>query len=291
MTETVYLNGQYLAKEAAHISPFDRGFLFGDAIYEVTPIYDQVPFRITAHFQRLQRNTAQIGIKLPISFSEFEAIVNTLLQQPNRPEPCLVYFQVSRGTPNQLQRNHRPTADLTPTIFACLQPREVRTESSYAQGFKAILSQDLRWHCTHIKATSLLANILHIQQAQAKQTQEAILHANGHLTEGASSNIFLVQKGTLLTPTTQENILPGITRQYVLELAKKLNIPVKIQPCPLTLLDHCDELLITSSTREVMPIVQVNDHIIGHGTPGPVWQKLFRAYQKHRHLPATVQTP
>jgi D-alanine transaminase len=278
MQELVYLNGKFTPKDQAQISPFDRGFLFGDAIYEGVPIYNQQAFLLESHYQRLTNNLAAIGIKQPLSLTKFTAIAATLATQAKTPENYGVYYQVSRG--NHFNRSHLYPESMQPTVFACLQPTTAASFLNYSQGYNAATALDLRWHCPHIKATSLLANILHLQTSTAQCSKETLLYdPNNNFTEGCSSNVFFVKNGTILTPPTAAKILPGITRAHVSKLAKPLDIVIQETNCNLDLLSTCDEVFITGAYKEIMPIVQVDQTVIGSGKPGPIWKKLFQAYK------------
>ncbi len=275
----VYLNGECISAETASLSPFDRGFLFGDAVYEVIPVYDNKPFRLQAHFERLCDSLNAIGIQPPFDFEHMHTISQQLIDQTDRPETVSLYWQISRGC--DMQRQHIPTDMLKPTQFACLQHRILPDIQRYQQGFKAILQPDIRWHRNEIKTTSILANILLIQQARAAESEEAILYDDDQIIEGASSNVFFLDQDTLYTPQKTHRMLSGITRKYVIEIANKIGLPIQETDCSPEQLRHCSELYITSSTREIMPIIQLDSTPIGNGRVGPVWHTLFEAFQKN----------
>jgi len=279
--QKVYLNGSLRDKESVKISPFDRGFLFGDAVYEVIPVYQQRPFAVDFHYQRLLRNLELIDIKAPFTFDRFISLLHSLINQPCRPDNFAVYLQVSRGDSGS--RSHVISKAMNPTVFAFLQPRELISKDTYRLGCKAILQEDIRWRKSHIKTTSLLANVLHLSQAKKQNASEVLLHDNGVFTEGASSNVFFSISGQLVTPLLSEKIIPGTTRYRVIEVAKKLGIVVKEQLCSLNILNEVDEIILTGGTKELMPIVLLDDKVIGVGKPGPVWHKLFDAYQELFH--------
>lgn len=275
----VYLNGEFLSAETASLSPFDRGFLFGDAVYEVIPVYENRPFRLQAHFERLSDSLNAIGIQPPFDFEHMCTISQQLINQTERPETVSLYWQISRGC--DMQRQHMPSDTLKPTQFACLQDRIAPDIQRYQKGFKAILKPDIRWHHNEIKSTSILANILLVQQARAAQSEETIVYDDDRIIEGASSNVFFLDQGTLYTPRKTHRMLTGITRSYVVEIAGKIGLSVRETDCSLEQLRHCSELYITSSTREIMPIIQVDSNPIGTGHVGPVWHTLFDAFQKN----------
>ncbi|MBM93334.1 MAG: D-amino acid aminotransferase [Legionellales bacterium] len=274
-----YFNGQFLPATTACISPFDRGFLFGDAVYEVIPVYEQQAFKLKEHFERFKQSLSKINLTLPLTFDNMLQITQQLIHQPHSFEAISIYWHISRGS--NFKRTHAPSHEMSPTCFACIQPRIPHTLESYQKGFKAILHADIRWALNEIKSTAMLANVLLSHQAQANDAQETLLHHDGYLVEGASSNLFYMLNGVLRTPPKQPRMLSGITRDYVISVAQHLGLLVNEEPCPIEDLEHCDELYITSSTREIMPITQLGHHPIGSGRVGPNWRGLFQGFQNH----------
>ncbi|RUO47784.1 D-amino acid aminotransferase [Pseudidiomarina aquimaris] len=272
MPESVYLNGEWLAPEAAKVSVFDRGFLFADGIYEVVPVYHGHPFLLEDHLARLERSLAALEIANPGQAFWLDLIQQLLTR--NHSQDALVYIQVTRGA--EAKRSHLPQGPLQPTIFASVSAMPVHWD--VPTPVKVTLLDDIRWLRCDIKSISLLGNIMLKQQAQACGALEPLLHRNGLVTEGASSNYFAVKDGAIYTAPTDHLILPGITRMWVLKLAKELAIPVHEQAFSVADLAQLDELFLTSSSREVQPIGQIDDIIIGQGGCGEITERLVHAF-------------
>lgn len=270
---------EFLPTDATCVSPFDRGFLFGDAVYEVIPVYQHQPFKLKEHFQRFEQSLSKINLTIPLTFKVMTQITQRLIDQPHSFEEVSVYWHISRGS--SLKRTHAPSCEMSPTCFACIQPRTPHTLKSYQKGFKAILHTDIRWALNEIKSTAMLANVLLSHQAQSNGAQETLLHHDGYLVEGASSNVFYMLNDVLRTPPKQPRMLSGITRDYVISVAQHIGLKVIEDPCPIEDLKHCEELYITSSTREIMPITQLGHRCIGSGLVGPNWSRLFKAFRSH----------
>lgn len=274
--KTVYLNGQYLPLHEAKISVLDRGFLFGDGIYEVIPAYSGRLFRLPEHLERLENSLAGIRLNNPHTREEWQNILTPLLDA-NYDQ--YIYLQVTRGCATK--RDHAFPENIQPTVFAMcsnIVPFEGRNA-----GVKAISLDDSRWELCNIKAITLLANILLRQQAVEQECAEAVLVKDGYVTEGAASNIFAVIDGLLITPPKGGSILPGITRDVILEIAEKNNIPYSEEVISLEALKTASEIWLTSSTREIIPVVEFDSEKIADGKPGPVWlhmNQLFQAYKQ-----------
>jgi D-alanine transaminase len=276
--DIVYLNGLYLPASEAKISVFDRGFLFGDSVYEVIPFYHGVGFRLEEHLQRLAYSLNELSIDQPDGLGA----VLTELVEKNGGGHQSVYLQITRGA--GAKRSHVIESGLKPTVFACTQPiRPIYEEGiEKVDGIKVIVTEDLRWKRCDIKANGLLANILVIQKAKAVGAAEALLTHDGQLTEGASSNLFIVEAGVIKTPPLETGILSGTTRSLVLALAKRHNIPLRECAIEYAQLISADEVWISSSTRGVMPVVQVDDHAINDRQKGPVWAQFFEWFIEHQ---------
>lgn len=269
--QLVYLNGNYLPLSEAKISVLDRGFLFGDGIYEVIPIYSGKPLRLEAHLERLTNSLEGIRIKPPLTTVQWEEIIGRLLDGS---EDQYVYLQVTRGV--SPKRDHAfPKDPVSPTIFAMCN----RIAPLPQGGVSAITVQDTRWHRCDIKAITLLANILGRQDAVEQSAAEAILIRDGNAVEGAASNLFIVKHGTIITPPKSPEILPGITRDLVLELATKLGIQTVQRAISAEELSTAEEIWLTSSTREILPVIRLDGVLVGNGNPGGLWHTLMRAYQ------------
>ncbi|CAB0149606.1 D-alanine aminotransferase [Pseudidiomarina piscicola] len=280
MSDLVYLNGEWLAPENAKVSVFDRGFLFADGIYEVIPVYQGRPFLAEHHLARLHNSLTAIGI---VDQGEhfWRALINELIAR-NKLSDALLYFQVTRGA--EAKRSHLPEGQPSPTIFANHSPLSVHWNTP--EPAKVVLCDDIRWLRCDIKSISLLGNIMLKQFAQQHNAIEPILQRNGYITEGASSNYFAVKDGVIYTAPANHLILPGITRMWVLRLAQQLGLTVREEPFPSADLAQLDELFLTSSSREVQPIAQIDDIIIADGRCGPITKQLVEAFHqsKRAHL-------
>ena len=269
--QLVYLNGDYLPLSEAKISVLDRGFLFGDGVYEVIPVYSGKPLRLEAHLKRLTKSLEEIRIAPPLTGAQCEEIIARLLDGT---EDQYVYLQITRGV--SPKRDHAfPKEPVSPTIFAMCNPIAPLPQG----GVSAITVEDTRWHRCDIKAITLLANILGRQDAVEQSAAEAILIRDGNAVEGAASNLFIVKHETVITPPKSPEILSGITRDLVLELAAKLEIEIAERPISETELRSADEIWLTSSTREILPVIRLDGVLVGNGNPGGVWHTLMRAYQ------------
>lgn len=278
---TAYLNGIYLPLDEARISPLDRGFLFGDGIYEVIPCYNGRLFRLKQHLDRMLRSLAAIQLASPHSEAEWARILDGLVQH-NGGGHQSVYLQISRGAPNA--RDHRFPDQCPPTVFAYatrLDDPDTRTLDSET-GIHCITCDDIRWARCDIKAVALLANVLLREQARQAGCDEAILIHNGWVTEGSTSNVFVVSDGEILTPSAGPDILGGITRDLVIELAARHGLPLLESFIDPRLLQQADEIWISSSTRGVRPVVMLDSQPVGNGRPGPVWRKMAEYYAVFR---------
>ena len=272
---TVYLNGQFLPLEDAKISVLDRGFIYGDGVYEVIPVYAHKPFRLAAHLERLENSLAAIRLDNPHTPFGWRKIITELIEK-NSEQNQSVYLQVTRGV---AKRDHGFPKDVPPTIFLMSNPLKPVPQEQIDQGIACISLVDNRWLRCHIKSTSLLANVLLRQEAIDKGAAEALLLRDGFLTEGSASNIFAVIHGVLLAPQKSHLLLPGITCDAVLDLAAAHGIPFETRLISETEMRSADELLLTSSLREVLAITTLDDQQVGNGQPGPMFHKLYALYQ------------
>ena len=284
---TANLNGEFLPLSAARISPLDRGFLFGDGVYEVIPVYSRRPFRITEHLRRLQDSLDGIRLANPLADEAWRAIVERLVADAESPDQS-VYLQVTRGADDK--REQAFPVGVAPTVFAFTAPLVAPSDAVRAAGVGAITVPDIRWAKCDLKAVSLLANVLLRQQAVEAGCAEAIMLRDGFLTEGAASNIFAVKDGVILTPPQDGRILPGITYDVVLELAARHGAAHEIRPVTEAELRSADELWMTSSTKEVLAIVTLDGRPVGRsddpahppGRPGPVTRHMHDWYRTFR---------
>ena len=275
---TAYLNGTFLPLDQAQVSVMDRGFLFGDGIYEVIPVYNGKLFRLAQHLGRLQNSLDGVRIGNPLSDTEWTEVLTELVAR-NADSKQAVYLQVTRGA--AARRDHAFPADTRPTVFAMSTPAPAVSSIASEAGIKAITLPDIRWQKCDIKAITLLPNVLLRQQAIDAETAEAILIRNGYATEGAASNLFIVHNGVLVTPPKGPSLLPGITRDLVLELAAANGIPFREAGITEQALGQAEEIWVTSSTREISPVTHLNDSIVANGQPGPLWQRMIRLYQNY----------
>ena len=271
----VYLNGVMTPIAEAKISVLDRGFIFGDGIYEVMPIYNRRMFRAKQHMARLFRSLAAISIPNPHSEAEWMA----LIQQVSAAHPAddqMVYLQVTRGA---AKRGHAFPADITPTVFIMTNPMVLPTPALRATGVACVSLEDMRWlHC-EIKSISLLGNVLAAQHAVEHEATEAIQFRDGFLTEGSSSNVWIVKDRVLMGPPKDNLILEGIRYGLIQELSAAGGIPFKARRIARDEVFAADEVLLTSATKEVLPVTRLDDRPVGKGVPGPIYQKLYEAYQ------------
>jgi D-alanine transaminase len=275
VNETVYLNGDYLPVTEAKISVMDRGFLFGDGVYEVIPAYAGKLFRLEDHLGRLDNSLKSIRLQNPHSHEQWRTILSALLKQG---EDQSVYLQITRGPAPK--RDFPFPQTITPTVFAMVTG--ITPYSDPDNGAKAISMEDNRWKLCNTKAITLLANVLLRQAAIDNGCAESILFRDGFLTEGAASNVFAVIDGILMTPPLSPYILPGITRDVILEIARKNNIPCSEQAIAQAEIAKASELWITSSTREIIPVCELDGKIIGTGKPGPMWLTFYKLFQDYK---------
>ena len=276
--QDVYLNGDFIAADQAKVSVFDRGFLLGDGVYEVIPIYAGKCFQLSGHLLRLQASLDGVRMKNPHSESEWQVLIEQLVERNGGGDQSL-YLQVTRGV---APRDHIFPDNVTPTAFAMSSSLAPVPEKYKTQGAAAITLEDIRWQNCNIKAITLLPNSLLKQQAHEAGALEALLIRDGYLTEGAASNAYIVLDGTIYTAPKDEKVLPGITREVVIEIAQKNNMPLLEQAVTEQQLKQADEIWISSSTKEVVPITRLDNNKVGEGVPGKVWQKMDALYQQYK---------
>jgi D-alanine transaminase len=278
MSQTVYLNGKFLPIEQAFVPVLDRGFIFGDGIYEVIPVYSRHPFRLGEHLIRLQHSLDAIRLENPHSDEEWANLTRELIAQ-NDPEDQYVYLHITRGV---AKRDHAFPQDVAPTVFMMSNPLITAPRELYESGVSAVSAVDNRWDRCDIKAISLLPNVLLRQLAIDADATETVMFRNGILTEGSASNIFATEKGVILAPPKDNHMLPGITYDLVLELAATNNIPVQIGKFDQSRIRQADELWLTSSTKEVLAITTLDGKAIGDGKPGPLFRRMHALYQDYK---------
>ncbi|MBB1073344.1 aminotransferase class IV [Rhodoferax sp. 4810] len=278
----VYLNGAFLPLEQAQVSVLDRGFLFGDGVYEVIPVYGGKPVELAAHFNRLDASLRGIHLINPLSRAEWRAVLRQLVN--NNPDgDQTLYLQVTRGAPPARDHRFPDPATTAPTVFAQAKPLKPRDPQVLAQGAAVVLCDDVRWSRCDIKSISLVAAVLARQAAAAQGAEEALLVRDGHVTEGSTSNYFIVTSNQqLITPPRGPYLLSGITRELVMTLAQAAGLTVTERDVTVDECRAAAELWLTSSTREVLPVTRLDGAPIGDGRPGALWQKLDSCYQRYK---------
>ena len=274
-----YLNGQFLPLAEAKVSVLDRGFVFGDGVYEIVPVYSNKPFRLDEHLRRLQASLDGVRLANPHTDVEWRERVLRLIELQDFADQS-VCIQVTRGAPSAAPlRDHPFPKGVPPTVLMFAQPLVTASAEQKAAGASAVTAVDNRWLRCNIKAISLLANVLLRQQAVDAGCAETVMLRDGFLTEGAASNIFVVKDGVLRAPPPSNLMLTGITYDVVLELAAAHGIPHELRAISEAEVRNADELWMTSSTREIMPLVQLDGAPVGAGVPGPLAQRMDALYQ------------
>ena len=275
---TVFLSGKLLPLEQATVSVLDRGFIFGDGVYELVPVYSRVPFRLDEHLARLERSLGEAKIRNPYSRAQWRAHIYRLIDaQPFEDQG--VYFQVTRGV---AKRDHAFPKDAEPTVFIMSNPLVNPPRDQVEKGSAAISAPDNRWLRCDIKSISLIGNVL-LRQVSAEQgAAETILFRDGSLTEASASNVFIVRRGVIQSPPKSNLILPGITYDVVVELARANGLALELKDVPENEVRSADEIWVTSSSKEVLAIVELDGRRVGDGRPGPVFQRMYRLYQEFK---------
>ena len=275
---TVYLNGDFLPIEEAKISPLDRGFIFGDGVYEVIPFYAGRGLRMREHLKRLQRSLDELEIDNPCTIEQWEASITSLIEK-NGGGNVGVYIQVTRGV---AKRDFPPPKGLKQTVFMMVNPLATPKPEIYIKGISCVSLDDNRWLKCHIKSVALLGAVLLKHESNQGGYDEAVLFRDGYLTESSASNIAAVKSGVILCPPMDNLILPGITYELMIELARKNKLPLEIRRVPRRQVKTADELWIMSSTKEVVPIVKLDDKPIGSGEPGPIFKQMHQLFQDYK---------
>ncbi len=285
IADPVYLNGRFLPLAEAGVSPLDRGFLYGDGVYELIPVYSRQTFRLDQHLARLQATLDGIKLANPLAVDGWKQIILKLIEIAPWDDQS-IYLQVTRGADNK--RDHAfPPSSVAPTVFAFTSPLVTTSAEIRAKGVGAITVPDLRWSRCDLKVVSLLANILARQEAVEQGCAEALLIRDGFMKEGAASNIFIVKDGLLLAPPKTQLILSGITYDIILELAESHGQPLEIREITETELRNADEVWMTSSTKEILAITQLDGQAVGQGEqagkPGPLAEQMWQWYQDFKN--------
>ncbi len=273
-----HFNGKLLPLDQIFISPLDRGFIFGDGVYEVIPVYDGTPLHAREHFERLQRSMDEIQLKNPHTVDEWVRITDDLLK--HHPGNQAVYIQVTRGAP--LKRDHVIPKDLVPTVFMMPNPLASPSKEAVENGVACVTARDFRWEKCHIKSTSLLGNVLARQLSVEAGATETILFRDNMLTEASSSNVFIVKKGVVAAPPRDNLILLGITYELAAKLAREGALKLEIRPVSEAEVRSADEIWLTSSTKEVLAVTTLDGKPVGTGKPGPVFRRMHAQYQDYK---------
>ncbi|MCB1827249.1 MAG: aminotransferase class IV [Coxiellaceae bacterium] len=278
----IYLNGQFVEQEEAKVSVMDRGFLFGDGVYEVVPVYDGHMVGLQQHLDRLKHSLSMIHMNPPLSDEQWINIFEDLLEKNNATTGVQsIYLQVTRG-PEETRRHVLPQT-YTPTVLAFLTTPKTHSRADLDKGFSAITLDDSRRRDCNIKAITLLPNILLYEEARRAGAAEAILIRNGEALEGTSSNLFIVINNELITPPLNNHILGGVTRELIINLAKQHNIPCEEKSITQAMLEQANEIWMTGSSKEIYPIIKLNEKPVGEGKVGQLWNKMMDYYEAHKN--------
>jgi D-alanine transaminase len=279
---TVYLNGEFMPREDAKISVFDRGFLFGDGVYEVTPAYGRQPFRLNQHLERLENSLAEIRLANPHTRAQWTGLTEQLIAK-NAWDNQGIYLQVTRGV---APRDHVFPKSAKPTVFMMCNPLMTPPDAFYEKGAECISAPDTRWLRCNIKSTSLLGNVLARQDAEDAGALECIMFRDGFLTEASACNVMAVKNGVVLAPPQDNLILPGITYNVALELMRANNVPLEERRVSEAEVRDADEIWLTSTTKELIPVVRLDGKAVGHGAlqgkPGAVFRRMHALFRECR---------
>ncbi len=272
-----YLNGEYLPLSKAQISPLDRGFIFGDGVYEVFQVLNGCICYLEPHIHRLNQSLQYSGMEPPYLLDKWKHILSTLVEK-NGGGNFSLYLQITRGV-DPIRKQAFPEK-VIPTIFVTCFPNTPLSKTELSKGYKARTVKDIRWQYCHIKTTARQAYILMFQEAKEQGADEGIIIRDGYALEGTSSNLFVVKEGVIITPPKSQAILSGIIRDVILELAQKNRMPYKEESITEADLNQADELWISSSVRGIYPILELNDRTLNAGKPGPVWEQMWDLYDE-----------
>jgi len=274
----VFLNGKFLPMEQAMVPVLDRGFIFGDGVYELIPVYSRAPFRMDEHLARLEKSLAAVRIKNPYPREKWREVLLALIaKQPWDDQG--VYLQVTRGV---AKRDHAFPAGVEPTVFVMCNPLVNPPKELVDKGAAAVSAVDNRWHRCDIKSVSLIGNCLLRQVSADVGAVETILFRDGKLTEASASNVFVAKNGLLLSPPKSNLILPGITYDVVVEIAQATKIPLEFRDVTEAQVRGADEIWLTSSSKEILAVVTLDGKPVGDGKPGPLFRRAWQGYQEFK---------
>ncbi|MFT5550095.1 MAG: D-alanine transaminase [Candidatus Azotimanducaceae bacterium] len=280
MTEVLYLNGEYVPSAEAKISVFDRGFMYGDGVYEVIPVYSGMLLRGRAHLARLQTSLDELDIVNPLTIAQWMEIFSMLIAQHGALADNEIYIQVTRGT--MAKRDHGWSEELVPNVLITCRPQIYPQQDTQTLGERAVTLVDTRWSNAHIKTTNLLSNALLLQKARSLGASEAILIRNDYAVDGTQSNLFIVDDDIIITPPKSNHMLGGITREIVLDICQQNKLICREKDITEDELHDADEIWMSSSSREIVPISTLNQHAVGKGKPGPIWMQMIQLYQEYK---------
>jgi len=279
-----YLNGEFTTLPHAKVSVMDRGFIFGDGVYEVVPVYAGRPFRFAEHMGRLDRSLGELRIANPMSHAQWRALVDRLIDDYARSAgrtaadtDQLVYIQLTRGV---AMRDHVMPTDIMPTVFAMSNVMKAPTTAEREQGVACVTADDFRWEKAHIKAVSLLGAVFARQISADVGAVETVMFRDGYLSEGAACNIWVVKNGTVMGPPRDHLVLEGIRYGLIEQLCREAGIPFELRRISRAEVLDSDELLLSSATKEVLAITRLDGRPVGKGVPGPICHKLHAGYQR-----------
>jgi D-alanine transaminase len=275
---TVYLNGKFLPIEDAKISVLDRGFIYGDGVYELVPVYRRHAFRLPQHLARLQHSLDGIRLANPHTDAEWTALVDELVERQSFDDQG-VYVQVTRGV---AKRDHAFPVGVSATVFMMSNPLATPSREQIENGVAVVTAEDNRWRRCDLKTTSLVGNVLMRQLAADTGAVETVMFRDGNLTEASASNALVVIRGTIVAPPKDSLILPGITYGAVYDFAREAGLPFAIRPVPKAEALAADEMWLTSSTKEVLAVTRVDGKPFGGGVPGPVFRRMHALFQAHK---------
>jgi D-alanine transaminase len=273
----VYLNGEFLPLRNAKISVLDRGFIYGDGVYEVVPVYGRKPFRMPQHLARLAHSLEGIRLADPHADRWTTLIGDLIARQPF--DDQAVYLQITRGV---AKRDHAFPQGVTPTVFMMSNPLAVPTREQVERGVAVITAEDNRWLRCDLKTTSLVGNVLMRQLAADHDAIETVMFRNGYLTEASASNVLVVRQGRIIAPPKDNLILPGITYDATLEIANAIGVPLEVRAVTHAEAMGADEIWLSSSSKEVLAITRVDGQAFAGGAPGPVFRRVWEAFQARK---------
>ena len=276
--QIVYLNGEFLPMGEARIPVLDRGFIYGDGVYEVIPVYHRAPFRMPHHLKRLQYSLDGIRLSNPMDDAAWDALVRDLVSRQPFDDQA-VYLQVTRGV---AKRDHAFPKGVPPTVFMMSNPLPLPSREQIDRGVAVVTAEDNRWHRCDLKTTSLIGNVLMRQRAADLGAVETVMFRDGWLTEASASNVLVVRAGTIVAPPKDQQILPGITYDAALEFAREAGMPMDIRPVRREEALAADEMWLSSSTKEVLAITTLDGKPFASGVPGPVFRRMYAVFQQHK---------